>query len=217
MPVSSNVRPRTTRSPPTLDFNPIRTMQTTDTISLQALLDAATPFIKIEDAIREDWCRVMQKPTDPRIGPWKYIAEYQVLDQKTWDKPGEVVYFVTNSAGQLRLVGQSMSKLNVRWKKAPMYDVQSKRALGRKALFHTSSWPAIEAGLAGNESPPFIVSALFRERLEQLCRTLGGSIAQLISLPETHLQRLSFHVETWVCSQNFGLERLWNKHKVITR
>ena len=181
---------------------------------LKALLDAATPFIKIEDAAREDWCRVMQKENDGRIGPWKYNAKYVVLDQRVWDRPGEVIYFVTNQAGLLRLVGQSMSKLNVRWKKAPMYDVESKRALGRKALFHTSSWPAIEAGFTSSERPPFVVSALFRDRLEPLCKALGGPLHHALSTPETHLHRLSYHVETWICSLNFGSNRLWNKQKV---
>jgi hypothetical protein len=189
-------------------------MQSSDSEFLGKLLAAATPFLHITDAIREDWCRVMQKQTDGRIGPWKYTAQYKVLDQKTWDRPGEVIYFVTDKEAKLRLVGQSMSKLNVRWKKAPMYNVKSLQPMGRKALFHTSSWPAIEAGFMSTERPPFTVSALFRERLEPLCRQAGGSLAESMNRPETHLQRLSFHVESWVCSLNFGEHRLWNKHKV---
>jgi len=182
--------------------------------SLHQLLAAATPFLRITDVKPEEWCRVMKNPKDGRIGPWKYAAEYVVLDQKTWDRPGEVIYFVVDPENRVRLVGQSMSKLNVRWKKAPMYDVKSRRPLGRKALFHTSSWPAIETGFMSAERPPFTVSALFRDCLEPLCRAAESSLSETLLLPETHLQRLSFHVETWVCSLAFGTYKLWNKQKV---
>src|SRR5687767_3591727 len=115
-------------------------MSPNDRSTLDLLLSGATPFVRINDVKREDWCRVIQRPNDGRIGPWKYTAVYDVLNQKHWDRPGEVIYFVTDSQKNLRLVGQSMSKLNVRWKRAPMYDVATKGALGRKALFHTTSW-----------------------------------------------------------------------------
>ena len=189
-------------------------MTPSDTSSLQSLLAAATPFLLISDVKREDWCRVMRDLKDGRIGPWKYTAQYTVRDQKVWDRPGEVIYFVTDSESRLRLVGQSMSKLNVRWKKAPMYDVKSRRPLGRKALFHTSSWPAIEAGFVSGERPPFTVSALFRDHLEPICGASIGPLAEVLEMPETHLHRLSFHVESWVCSLDYGWHRLWNKQKV---
>ena len=182
--------------------------------SLQSLLAAATPFLCITGAKPEEWCRVMKDPKDGRIGPWKYTAEFTVLDQNTWDRHGEVIYFVVDSENRLRLVGQSMSKLKARWKMAPMYDVKSRQPLDRKALFHTSSWPAIEAGFKSAEHPPFTVSAIFRDRLESLCQASEGSLSELIRQPENHLQRLSFHVETWVCSLDFGAFKLWNKQKV---
>ena len=188
-------------------------MTPTETNALQALLSSATPFLHITGAAREDWCRVMQNSKDKRVGPWKYTAYYEVLNQQAWDRAGEVIYFVTDKSRRLRLVGQSMSKLNVRWKRAPMYDVRSKQPLGRKALFHTSSWPAIEAGFMSGEAPPFTVSALFRDRLESLCRS-SEIHAKALEQPETHLQRLSFHVETWVCSLDYDLHPLWNKQKV---
>src|SRR5262245_15523356 len=116
-----------------------------DTSSVQSLLATATSFLRITDVKREDWCRVMRKPRDRRIGPWKYTAQYTVLDQKVWDRPGEVIYFVTDTESRIRLVGQSISQLNGRWRRVPMFEVGSRRPLGRKALFHSSSWPAIEA------------------------------------------------------------------------
>lgn len=188
-------------------------MTPADRATLDLLLRNATPFIRIDDVRREDWCRVIQDPTDRRIGPWKYTAVYEVLDQKRWDRAGEVIYFVTDCQIGLRLVGQSMSKLNVRWKKAPMYEAHSRKPIGRKALFHTTSWPAIEAGFMA-ERPPFTVSALFREELESICRASVGPLQEALRKPQTHRERLSFHVETWVCSLDFGESRLWNKQKV---
>lgn len=156
----------------------------------------------------------MGDPNDARVGPWQFVAEHEVLDEAVWRRKGEVIYFVTNATGKLRLVGQSMSKLGGRWKTVPMYEVQSKRALKKKALFHTSSWPAIEAALGSNDTPPFTVSALFRDSFEPLCRAATSSLAAVFQRPETHLQRLSYHIETWVCSLDHGASSLWNKQKI---
>lgn len=192
-------------------------MTPSEASSLGLLLSSATPFLRISDVSRHDWCRVMQNPRDGRFGPWKYLANMEVLNADVWGRGGEVIYFVTDSQKRLRLVGQSMSRLKGRWKLAPMYDPNSLRPLGRKALFHTSSWPAIEAGLLAGEPPPFEVSALFRNELDVVCSSAGESLAAIRSTPETHLQRLSYHVETWVCSLDFGSHPLWNKQKVAMR
>lgn len=156
----------------------------------------------------------MKKSTDGRIGPWKYSAHFEVLDQAVWKRAGEVIYFVADSAKVLRLVGQSSVKLGGRWKLVPMHSVDKKLPLERRALFHTTSWPAIEIGLQGNERFPLTVSALFREELNTLCMAADGGLADTVKMPETHLQRLAFHVESWVCSLDHSPARLWNKHKV---
>lgn len=190
-------------------------MSPTDVISLNALLAAATPFLRITGAGGQRWCRLMEKPKDPRIGPWDFVANFDVLSQSTWRRKGEVVYFVSDAHGALRLVGQSMSKLGGRWKTVPMYEVHTMKPLGRKALFHTSSWPAIEAGLRSTDPPPFTVSALFRDEFEPICRAATSSLADVLLKPETHLYRLSYHVETWVCSLDHSTTRLWNKQKIL--
>lgn len=155
----------------------------------------------------------MQDPKDGRTGPWKYRARVDVLDQRTWDRPGEVIYFVTDAKGSLRLAGQSMSKLKGRWKLAPMHRVDNHQPLGERALFHTSSWPQIERAFDAGEQPPYVVSAIFGEELQALCKSAGGPLAELLAKPQTHHQRLAYHVESWIC----GLKRaglpLWNKHK----
>jgi hypothetical protein len=181
---------------------------------LRELTSSATPFLRITGAKREPWCRVMQSESDGRIGPWDFVADFDVLNAQVWSRQGEVLYFVTDAEGDLRLVGQSMSKLGGRWKTVPMYDIKTKKPFGRKALFHTSSWPAIEEGLQSNDPPPFLVSALFRPELEKLCRSSTGYLRSTLELPQTHLHRLSYHVETWICSFDYRPKPLWNKDKV---
>lgn len=185
-----------------------------DLQSLRTLVAAASPFLRITGATCEGWCRVMKDEKDGRIGPWDFVAAFDVLSYSVWRRKGEVIYFVTDGTGALRLVGQSMSRLSGRWKEAPMYDVRTKQSMGRKALFHTSSWPAIEDGLRSTDPPPFTISALFRPELELICRSAESSLADCLRKPETDLHRLSYHVETWVCGLDHRPKRLWNKDKV---
>lgn len=184
---------------------------------LVALLNAATPFLRINDVARMDWCRVMLDPSDSRIGPWKYRAVYEVLDEKVWKTSGEVLYFITNVNQTLRLVGQSKDRLKTRWRTSPMFEASTKAPLGEQALFHSSTWPAIEKGLVEGERPPFTVSAIFREKLIEICKKTGGPLEKALRQPEMNSQRLSYHVETWICSLSSAGLNLWNKQKVQAR
>jgi hypothetical protein len=178
------------------------------------LVAASKPFIRINSSNKLDWCRVMEKPTDPRIGPWHYCPDYHVLDEKVWTQLGEVLYFVTDSHKRVRLVGQSAKKLKDRWRTSPMFDVNTHAPLGKKSLFHSSAWPAIEAGFDKGDSSQFTLSAIFRPELQNQCLLLGGPFLALLEKPETDLRRLAYHVEQWVCSlSNEGLD-LWNKQGV---
>ena len=152
----------------------------------------------------------MSDPRDGRVGPWNYEAQFTVLDAKTWSRPGEVLYFLTDSADRLRLVGESGGKLKWRWKEVPMTDVSTKQLLGRRALFHTTAWPAIESGMS-NERAPFTVRALFRPELEALCRKIGGPLADALDKPEDK-KKLSYHVETWIRETFRAPLALWNRN-----
>lgn len=188
-------------------------MSPEESAGLCALLAAAHPVLRITAIERCDWRRVMSNPKDKRIGPWKYRAHFDVLDENRWGNAGEVLYLVTDAAGGLRLVGQSKDKLKTRWRTSPMFHVDTLEPLGTHALFHTSSWPAIEKGFEGaDDKPPFTVSALFRDELEAVCRA-HPVFAPVRAQPETHLQRLSLHVESWVCALRHP-RPLWNKAKV---
>lgn len=184
-----------------------------DIKSLQVLLDAATPFVRIDGVVREDWCR---DTLNKRHGPWKYRARYVVLDQDVWDRKGEVIYFVTDGKGRLRLVGESSISLKTRWRISPMHQVGSRAPMGRRALFHSSSWPEIEKGFAaGSDRPPFTLLALFRDQLERLCRVHGGSFVYAMEKPEKGTERLSFHVEGAVLAMDWSNHPLWNKQRVL--
>lgn len=184
---------------------------------VKKLVAASTPFIRINSADRFEWRRVMKDPKDGRIGPWNYRAVYDVLADNIWSQRGEVLYFVVDSRNELRLVGQSAKRLKDRWKPVPMYDTKSQVALNMRSLFHTSAWPAIEAGFGKDDKTPYTVRAIFRADLERECRSIEGNLLPLLAMPETDLHRLSYHVEQWICSlSNHGLD-LWNIHGVRRR
>ena len=68
-----------------------KNMTETEHHDLGMLIAAATPFLCIHNVRPEPWCRVIKDPKDKRIGPWKYTAEFTVLDEPTWSQKGEVI------------------------------------------------------------------------------------------------------------------------------
>ncbi|MEO8250180.1 MAG: hypothetical protein ABI589_12495 [Burkholderiales bacterium] len=174
--------------------------------TIQALIAAATPFLRVEGTKPVTWCRNVQ--SGPRFGPWQYEAVFSELDVKTWQRAGEVIYFVTDSQQQLRLVGESSHRLKDRWRMSPMHEVKTRAPLGRKALFHSTAWGAIERGVAA-EAPPFTVSALFRDDVADLL-TRHGAMDHLPASDE-HLCR---RTESAILAAVGATGRLWNKRGV---
>ena len=198
--------------------NALRTTSTTqlppaDAAVLAALFQATQPFLRIKGADRIDWRRVMKNPRDARIGPWKWRAKFDVMDAYTWNREGEVLYFVSDGQGSVRAVGQSNDRLKTRWKEVPMSRIHDASPMGQRGLFHTTAWPAIEAELNKGESTAYTVSAIFRDELTPLCQRIGGPLAQALEVQETRHKRLSYHVETWVCGLKYHGLPLWNKQK----
>jgi len=115
---------------------------------------------------------------------------------------------VTDRQGQLRLVGESSRRLKDRWRMSPMHDVTTRAPLGRKALFHSTAWGAIERGISA-EAPPFTVSALFRD---DAARVLAEQRA-LEHLP-TSDEHLCRRIESAILAAVGAAERLWNKKGV---
>src|SRR3954447_2635030 len=178
---------------------------------LAALVAATTDFLVIADVGQTTWCR---NTSDARYGPWRFRAIFEVSRNDVWQRRGEVLYLVSDASGTIRLVGQSSGRLKDRWRRSPTFDCETGRPLGEYALFHSSAWPAIERGLSGGDAPPFTASAIFRPELEALCRKSRGPLRRALEMPETPRQRLSYHVETWVCAlARTGLP-LWNRQKI---
>lgn len=178
------------------------------TLILDQITASAKPFIRIDRAIPDAWCRDVENGS--RKGPWRYKAQFTVLDECAWSAPGKVVYFVHDSGQRLRLVGQSSKRLKDRWRLSPMHDVNTKVWRGEHALFHSTAWPAIEKGFDA-ERGPFTVSALFADEMVRVCRASKDVLAPLLRIPEAGRKTLSLYVEGWVL-QNFRPEmRLWNK------
>lgn len=174
--------------------------------TIHALIASATPFLRVEGVKPVTWCRNVQ--SGPRFGPWQYEAVFSELDSRTWQREGEVIYFVTDRQGQLRLVGESSRRLKDRWRMSPMHDVTTRAPLGRKALFHSTAWGAIERGISA-EAPPFTVSALFRD---DAARVLAEQRA-LEHLP-TSDEHLCRRIESAILAAVGAAERLWNKKGV---
>ncbi len=95
-----------------------------------------------------------------------------------------------------------------------MFHTETKEPLGNTSLFHSSTWPAIEDVISKGANPRIKVRAIFREDLEKVCRQIGGPLQAALEMPETDLKRLSYHVETWVCSLKKQGLGLWNRQKV---
>lgn len=174
---------------------------------IQTLVQAATPFLRIDGADRIDWMRNVQ--SGPRRGPWRYRARYTVLNDAVWSRAGEVLYFVTDAAGQLRLVGESGSKLDARWRISPMLDPVTQARVPGRALFHSTAWRAIEAGL-DQERAPFTVSALFGDELHRLVRSDWA----LPDLNGNKRQHLALRVEKAILQRHGLALRLWNRASV---
>lgn len=174
--------------------------------TLQALIAASTPFLRIDGIKPVAWCRNVQ--SGPRFGPWQYEAVFGELDGRTWRREGEVIYFVTDCQARLRMVGESSARLMDRWRLSPMHDVATRASLGRKALFHSTAWAAIERGFV-SEAPPFTVSALFHNDLARLLNEHGA----ISSLPASadHLCR---RTEAAILTAMGGSSALWNKKGV---
>lgn len=177
--------------------------------SIQALITAATPFLRVDGVKPAIWCRNVQG--GPRFGPWQYEAVFTELDNHTWQREGEVIYFVTDAQQRLRLVGESSRKLNDGWRMSPMHDVETRAHLGRKALFHSTAWGAIESGISA-EAPPFTVSALFRDDLQTLIAELG--VAE--DLPQSQ-GPLCRRTESAILASVGATWKLWNKKGVVRK
>lgn len=176
--------------------------------TIRTLIDEATPFLRIEGVKPVTWCRNVQR--GPRFGPWQFEAVFRELDGATWRREGEVIYFVTDSQNRLRLVGESSRRLKDRWRMSPMHDVANRAPLGRRALFHSTAWRAIEGGLDA-EVPPFTVRALFREDVAQLLSSLGE--IDLLPSPDEHLCR---RLEAAILAAVGATGELWNRKGVVS-
>jgi hypothetical protein len=175
--------------------------------TINALTTAATPFLRVDEIKRVTWCRNVE--SGPRFGPWQYEAVFCELDGKTWQREGEVIYFVTDKQQRLRLVGESSRRLKDRWRMSPMHDVATRAPLGRKALFHSTAWGAIERGIS-REAPPFTVSALFREDLARLLAQHGA----MNSLPQSD-EHLCRRTESAILAAVGTIGRVWNKKGIV--
>lgn len=182
--------------------------------ALTTLVRAATPVLRISGLKIETWRRRPGKdPRDFRIGPW-HAADWSIVDEHTYRRDGEVLYFLSDSAGVIRYVGESKGRLRTRWRTPPT-DQQSS-GTRNSHIFHNIAWPRIEQILAHDPlAAPFTVSAIGVETLSALvrnCPELATAI-EAESLRSGGRKHLSWLVETWLCKQPSLHSHLWNVAK----
>jgi hypothetical protein len=134
----------------------------------------AIPVLRITGTGGLKWKRDMSDPKDPRVGPWLQ-ATYQVLDERTWQRLGDSLYFVVaQNDGKLRYVGKSKKQVSERWRVSPalcaetgvllpgkqcMKPMQAEYALSPNAVFEVRT-------LCAQELRPLAAAA----GLSQICR-----------------------------------------------
>lgn len=175
--------------------------------TLNSLMNASTPFLQINGIGTLMWRRHM-KAGDPRIGPWA-ASIYEVLDEGTWRRNGECLYFLTDKNGRLRYVGESKNRLRDRWRTPPAVCALTGRDLGNAFVFHNRAWPPLERALKEDGGlAPFRVSVIHADALQSVVMSLPA-LARL--KPEVregkHLARL---VQDWVCMESSLQRDIWN-------
>ncbi len=175
--------------------------------TIQAILGAAIPVIQINGVGNSMWRREM-KAGDPRIGPWR-ASQHEVLDRATWYLDGECLYFLRDSAGRIRYVGESKNRLRDRWRTPPAVCATTGHDLGNPYVFHNRAWPSLErAILADSAIAPFKVSVIHEPGLARLAAanaTLAALHTQI--QPGKHFTRV---VQDWLCAHRDVQAHLWN-------
>ncbi len=177
--------------------------------TLDALLDQATPIIRILGLDLSNRWVGKKRPGDPRNGPW-YASAHEVLDAKAWAARAECLYFLTDGKGQLRYVGESKNRVADRWRMPPAGCATTGRDLGNPFVFHNRAWSPMEAELRehGSSAGPFQVSVL---QGTTLVAAVERSLELRYLIPRvgdgSHLAKL---VQDWLCGNAHIHHTLWN-------
>lgn len=144
------------------------------------------------------WARHV-KPGDARRGPWRR-AEYRVLDQVAWDRPGHAIYFVRGNDGGFRYTGiaRKSTKFKQRWRLAVAVDPNTGARLGHE-LFHSQCWKPMQAELEGGAGGPFEIRVLSERAAQGVVKGFGRSETDVVGL------------EAWLRSGRSGEVLPWNK------
>ncbi len=129
-----------------------------DQHTLSNLLAASKPFLGIEGASRRAWRRNVQQGS--RMGPWRYEAKYQVLNEACWSRTGAVIYFVADKTGSLRLVPELKAAILCH----PEFQAFNAKATQRFADWRAAATKRLQAFDAGDH-PKALIETLAEELL----------------------------------------------------
>ena len=154
-----------------------------------------------------------ENPNDFRLGPWR-AANWLILDDTLYRAGGQVLYFLTDSHGRVRYIGESKNRLRTRWRTPPLAGPADGRP--GEHIFHNVAWPKIEEALLHDPAcAPFHVSAIPLSDLHALVERhpdLRAFIEGATKGAES-AKHLSWHIETWLCEQPALRQTLWNVAK----
>jgi hypothetical protein len=149
----------------------------------------------------------MSDPTDRRVGPWLQ-ATFQVVDERTWTREVDCLYFVVaGSDGNLRYVGKSKKQVSERWRMSPALCAETGALLPGKQLFHSQCMKPMQAEFAVLPDAVFEVRTLSAQELRPLAAAAG--LSELCEHPID--SRFVEELEKWMCRVWSPEFVAWNK------
>jgi hypothetical protein len=170
------------------------------------IYQAAPLILKLKGLGGKRWKRNVAKGA--RIGPWLQ-ADYEIVDQKEWQRGGACLYLVGASDGGIRYVGISRNGLKHRWRTSPAYDAITMQRLPQNQLFHSQCWKHLEQETISSPSISYEVRSIAAESLLPLLETLGPPLSAFTVLRDDG-ESVVASVERWICNHRSAEVARWN-------
>ena len=149
----------------------------------------------------------MSNPADPRVRPWLQ-ALYQVLDEKSWNRRCDCLYFVVaQSDGQLRYVGKSKKQVSERWRMSPALCAETGAQLPARQLFHSQCMKPMQAEFARSPTAVLEVRTLSASELRPIAVAAG--LTEVCGHPSD--SAFIEALEGWLCRGWSPTFVSWNK------
>ena len=194
-------------NPPTSRWACKGSMSNSNALKFVSSIFAAAPIVlRIHGRGGRLWKRNVAK--GGRIGPWLQ-AEYEVLDEREWQRKGACLYLVGGRDSRVRYVGISRNGLRHRWRTSPAYDAATMQRLPKNQLFHSQCWKNIELETNSDSRAWFEVRSISLEPLLAVLETLGPPLSAFAALRDDG-ESVVATVERWICNNRSPDVARWN-------